>query len=152
MGLRGPARTPTAINRLRGFPGKRGAPKHEPQPGAFHGEPPDFLGEVGRREWARLVPMLEAAGVLKETDYLALGPLFRAYENWVQCEDLIKKHGMLLKGRDGVVVKNPLLAPARHYFNELVKMLAQFAGTPSSRTSVHATEKPQASNPFLALG
>src|ERR1035441_10114762 len=81
MGLRGPAKTPTALTVLRGNPGKRALPKDEPQPRAVPPYCPEHIraDKVALREWKRLLPILTQMRVVSEADYITLGNLCLAY-------------------------------------------------------------------------
>ncbi len=60
--------TPSALNRLRGNPGKRTPNKLEPKPAVGIGSSPRWLNAEGKLEWARIVPELELIGLLTKVD------------------------------------------------------------------------------------
>ena len=64
----GPKPRPDAIKRKLGNPGKRALNDAAPQMPAGVPEPPEWLDHEARREWARIVPILQAAGVLTLAD------------------------------------------------------------------------------------
>jgi phage terminase small subunit len=69
MGLRGPAKKPTALEAAQGFPGKRAVNDHEPQ--FAEGEPdmPRGLSRGARRIWRITVAiMLQVPGLLTIAD------------------------------------------------------------------------------------
>jgi phage terminase small subunit len=69
MGLRGPAKKPTALEAAQGFPGKRAVNDHEPQ--FAEGEPdmPRGLSRGARRIWRITVTiMLQVPGLLTIAD------------------------------------------------------------------------------------
>ncbi len=75
MGVRGPAPIPTAINHIRGNPGKRKKNHSEPKPTVQIPYCPAHLDEDARKEWDRLAPILVRMRILTEADYIALGSL-----------------------------------------------------------------------------
>lgn len=136
MGLRGPAPVPTEINRLRGFPGKRGEHKTEPKPEPFSAEPPAHLDASAREEWGRLVPILKRMKVLTEADYIALGNLCLAYSTMIEAQTKLTETGLLMKTGTGFIMQNPLVSIVRQNSDAVLKLLREFGLTPSSRTRV----------------
>jgi phage terminase small subunit len=80
-----PGRTPTPsyLKLLRGNPGKRRIPP-EPTPEieAACPDPPGFLGEYAREEWARVSPSLHACRLLTAMDIMPLSAYCVAYAQW----------------------------------------------------------------------
>jgi phage terminase small subunit len=76
MGLRGAAPKPTKLRLLEGrSPGRdSGNRPVKPGPPFERGAPtpPDWISDEARDEWARVVPELEALGVLRLVDQAAL--------------------------------------------------------------------------------
>jgi hypothetical protein len=64
----GPKPTPTAKNRLRGYPGKRARNHDEPQPAPTTADPPDDLTGAARELWDRLAPECVRLGMLTAID------------------------------------------------------------------------------------
>lgn len=151
MGLRGPAPTPTAINKMRGNPGKRKRNHAEPQPGEFRAKPPDHLDEYARKEWKRLVPILKRMDVLRDADYLALASLCIASSALAHAQSEVNRLGDYVKGPDGSPIKNP----ARRIVNEQIAIVNQlsreFGLTPSSRTRIQVAPAAPAESKWSRL-
>ncbi len=154
MGQRGPAPSPTAINRVRGFPGKRAPSKLEPNPEAVRPVMPGHLDEAAKAEWERVCPMLERMKVLTEADGIALANLCIDYSLLQKAQESLAKTGLLTNTEQtGMIHLNPLLALVATTTDRVARALQQFGMTPSSRTRVNtvsATTK--ADDPWAKLG
>ena len=138
---------PTALKKLRGNPGKRKLNENEPQ--AKPGRPPlpPGLTDVAQAEWDRMVPELEAIGVLSTIDGSALAAYCQAYSRWLQAEAEIDAHGITLvtkheteKGLvDGDIKKNPAVTVANDAMKLMRAFLSEFGMTPSSRSRIKAS-------------
>jgi P27 family predicted phage terminase small subunit len=153
MGLRGAPPTPTAINKIRGFPGKRKPGADEPMPTIGAPAMPDYLDEVAVQEWNRLMPELLKMRVVTEADAIPLGNLCQAYSILIDAQRQLQKTGILYKTKSGYIQQSPLLGII-HAQTTIVNGLArEFGLTPSSRTRIKAA--PAASpdvNKFSKLG
>jgi P27 family predicted phage terminase small subunit len=149
MGTRG--RTPKSdeVKKLQGNPGKRG-PKNSAK-GNENGtedalkpsaiipkgmipklEMPRGLGNKAKAEWQRVVPALEAAGVINGLDLQALQDYCLCVQRLAECEADVSKRGVLIDGDRGPV-KNPALQLAREYRANVRQWCEAFGLTPSSR-------------------
>jgi P27 family predicted phage terminase small subunit len=139
MGARGPAPKPTAIKKLMGNPGKRKLNDAEPQP--IPGVPtcPDHLDETAKREWNRLIPILQGMRVLTEADYIALGNLCQAYSIMIAAQRQMNKTGILYKTQSGYIQQSPLLNIISAQSTIVHKLLTEFGLTPASRTRIAVT-------------
>jgi hypothetical protein len=66
----GPTPTPTAVNRRRGFPGKRRINHAEPQPQPTTAAPPAGLSGLALEIWEQLAPECVQLGTLTKLDRL----------------------------------------------------------------------------------
>src|ERR1700688_4678412 len=109
MGRRGPPPTPTAINRIRGFPGKRKPNPKEPTPALCAPDCPDYLDDASKKEWHRICPLLLAMRVLTKADYIGLGMLCQAYGTMIEAQKLLNKSGILIRigGKTGYIQQSP---------------------------------------------
>src|SRR3954471_16084842 len=105
MGLAGPPPTPTAINRIRGFPGRRKPDPLEPLPTVPAGTPecPDHLDDIAKREWTRICPILLGMRVLTEGDLIGLATLCQAYGTLIDAQRRLNKSGILHKTVTGFI-------------------------------------------------
>ncbi len=76
-----------------------------------------------------------------ETDVAALEALVRSQIEEQEVSAQIKKTGLLVRGREGVPMRNPLLSVRTALRQRIDHLLAEFGMTPSSRTRVK-TEQP----------
>jgi len=131
---------PTAIRRLEGNPGHH--PFNDREPRALTGEPqiPKHLDAVARREWRRLVPLLQAVRVLSETDEIALGTLCLTYSRLIQAQKLLAADSLLVKvGKRGHLQPSAALSIVRRESEQLLKLLAHFGMTPATRSRIETT-------------
>ena len=133
----GPPPIPTEILKIRGsrLPGRRG---NEPKPQIEAPDCPEWLPQLAREEWDRLVPQLLAQRLLTKLDQGALASLCVAYSMIVQCQRVIDEEGMTYWTANGAIVKRPevgilVQAQATHK-----AYLQQFGMTPASRAGVNA--------------
>lgn len=106
----------------------------EPAPIEGDPEPPEYLDATGLDEWNRIVPMLRKMGVLSLVDGAAIGLYCASYGRYVKADGLLKKHGMLVPTGSGGLRPSPYLQIARAEMTSMTKALAEFGGTPSSRS------------------
>jgi P27 family predicted phage terminase small subunit len=113
--------------------------ENEPKPPPIIPDPPEHLDAVALAEWARLVPLLDSCGILTKIDGNALALLATWFSRWVEAEEMIQKHGIIVKApKTGVPMQNPALSIANKAMQEIAKLLAEFGMTPSSRSRVAA--------------
>src|SRR5205809_7859000 len=108
MGYRGRAPQPTSLRVIRGNPGKRPLNEREPQPRDVAPKCPDYLDDVAKKEWKKLVKMLRFMRVLTEADYMALASLCKAFSTMAKAQDQLKQTGLLLKTPSAYVQQSPL--------------------------------------------
>lgn len=84
MATRGQRPKPTALRLLNGNAGKRPINAQEPDTGAADVDPPEWLSEAAAPHWARLAPMLSAAGVMKESDRDLLATYCQTFADYLE--------------------------------------------------------------------
>ena len=160
MGKRGPAPKPdvlkTKVNRS-----KRGSNLADGiKPPVDIPECPDWLCKTAQAEWMRIVPHLLSCGLLSHLDMAALALYCQSYGRYVELEQgmtaRIKSYED--KGVDYVeavrtafidVTPNgysqisALASTLRNLKEEVLRHLAQFGMSPSSRTRVTITNQPE---------
>ena len=114
MGNRGPKPDSDMDKWLKGKANKRPAnganmavkaserPKRPPKP-------PDNLGEHGIRAWRFLWRRLVEMDLLAASDMVSLEMMCATYQVWYEASLAVKKHGVLIDGANGRLVKNPAL-------------------------------------------
>jgi len=140
--MRGRKPTPTAYRKLHGNPGKRRLPaeREEPQPriDASLPEPPDHLDEIAKAEWRRIVPELNAAGLMTVIDRAAVAAYCAQYGRWVVAEEKLKllETRWLAKTPNGAVQQVPWLSIANRALELMHKFLVEFGMTAASRVKL----------------
>jgi P27 family predicted phage terminase small subunit len=179
MGLRGPAKTPTALTVLRGNPGKRALPKNEPQPREVPPYCPEHIraDKVALREWNRVLAILTQMRVVSEADYITLGNLCLAYSTMIAAQEkiaalnasgsgigglvvVVGKKAITRKTVDGTLVTtespgfmqiSPLLSIVSNSILTITKLCREFGLTPASRPGVKASPKTPDDDPWANL-
>lgn len=138
MGRRGPKKTPTKVLKLRGS--WRGKKRPAERTGAYKRPAmPQFLTGDARREWIRILPILEKMGVLAEVDRTMLALYCKCYAEWREADDLVKS--LLIKTTGGNIIQHPALSIRTAAWERLRKICAEFGLSPSSRTGLAVTPK-----------
>ena len=143
MGKRGPAPTPTAILKQRGSWLAK-TRKDEPIIPADKIDPPKWLHKDGVKYWKEIEKILKPAGVIVNSDTMAMALLVDAIVRYLKYRDLYEKK---FKSNpiyiiDGLIKTNPLSKIVSEEFTKLKNMLTEFGMTPSSRSTINA-EPPQ---------
>lgn len=144
MGARGPAKTPTALVKLRGNPGRRRLPKGEPKPSAAAVvDPPAWLRAEAKQEWYAILPALKALGLYTEVDRAALANYCIAYADLQIAErelqlkgdtqEIVTKSGLMEAQSPWVFIKNRAQVQCNKWARE-------FGFTPASRASLATGE------------
>lgn len=97
MGARGPAPIPTQLKVLRGNPGHQKLNRQEPKPAPIVPNCPSWLTRAAKREWRRIVPVLDAIGLLTQADMSALAGYCQSYARWVEAEEEITRLGLIVE-------------------------------------------------------
>jgi P27 family predicted phage terminase small subunit len=144
--MKGRKPDPTALRVLRGNPGRRPLPAHEPAAPPLDVAAPDWLTAEAAAEWDRLAPLLARIGVLTESDRSALAAYTEAWATWREATANIRQRGMVVMPKDGQIpVVSPYVKIAHDALLHMRGFLVEFGLTPSSRVRVHATPPPKAS-------
>ena len=126
MGERGPVPIPHARRRNKRLStGKRVAV-------AAPEMPDDFDGEAAA-EWERIVPDIEAMGLLALLDRGVLIRYCRGWANWIDIDKKLRATTLLIKGRGESVVRNPLWMMRSDIENTLEALGKQLGLTPAAR-------------------
>lgn len=132
---------PTALKVLRGNPGRRPLPPHEPQPPAGDPKAPGWLRSRARGFWRRLLPTVQVMRVMTVADDQALALLCDALAEYVDCRRVVRERGAVcqVETKRGLVERpRPEVAMAQDAWRRAQRMLMEFGLTPSARTRVHA--------------
>lgn len=110
---------------------------NEPHPRVQRPKCPDYLDEVAKREWRRLVPVLERMEVLTEADGIALANLCQQLSMLQQAQIKLQKTGLLMKTRSGYIQQSPLVGIITAAVDQVGKLCREFGLTPAARTRIH---------------
>ena len=138
MSHRGRRPKPTGMKLLAGNPGRRPLNKREPKPKRSVPHCPKQLSAAAKREWQRIAKELAKLGLLSRIDRAALAAYCQAWGRWIEAEDKLKKHGVIVKSPNGFPVQSPYLNVANQAMKQMTRMVVEFGMTPSSRSGVQA--------------
>jgi P27 family predicted phage terminase small subunit len=101
-------------------------------------EPPDYLSDRARVEWARAGALLKDAGLMTPLDAVAFGRFCQLVARISEAEEGLAKHGLLVKStsNNGGPMVSPYLSIVNQCSKQLVLLCAEFGMTPSSRSRV----------------
>ncbi len=136
--MRGRKPKPTRLKLVEGNPGKRPLNRHEPRPAPAIPTCPAHLNPSAKAEWKRLACELQALGILSHLDRAVLAAYCQAWGRWVEAEEALKKHGVVVRSPNGFPVQSPYLAIANKALEQMRSMLTEFGMSPSSRSRVSA--------------
>lgn len=108
--------------------------------------PPIRLDPTAAREWRRLIVHLTKTHVLAEQELGALAIHCLALSGISACDREIKREGLLIDGRGGVQVKNPLLTARAAYVDQAIKTARELGLTPLTRTNTRPIDANDAEN------
>ncbi len=139
----GRPRKPTKLHLINGNPSKLDLDERlrkEPQPRPSIPKWPTWLNKHAKKEWKRVVPMLDELGLLTEIDMAALAAYCQSYARWKQAEELVEEHGLTYvhtnKGGEDNDTARPEVAIAHKYLDKVKAFATEFGLTPSSRTRI----------------
>jgi hypothetical protein len=141
--MKGRPPKPVEQKRREGNPGKRKLPEPvlvegRPQPGSL--EPPKGLAPEAREAWERIVPTLEAVGILDGVDAMALEAMVTQWARAKQAGRVIDEFGHAALGSTGQLVEHPALATERSAMSLFLKFAEHYALTPVARTRLGLAE------------
>jgi P27 family predicted phage terminase small subunit len=122
--------------------------KDRAQPSAFVPEagtpkPPAELTKEARAEWNRVVPLLEADGILAFVDLAGLVAYCDSYGTWQRATRMLKVKGLTFKTPKGYTQQRPEVSIADRARKQMVDFAREFGWTPSARGKVKPPAKKQ---------
>ena len=138
MGYRGPIPKPTVLEIAEGRPGHRAINRNEPKARNVAPKCPDHLDERARKEWRRMVPILQRMKVLTEADGYSLANLCQTYSTLVTAQEKLSEAGILYKAPSGYIMQSPLLAVVNQCIDTITKLSREFGLTPAARSRIIA--------------
>lgn len=146
--MKGAKPIPTHLKVVRGTAEKRYMNPNEPTPDLSDMEPPQELSPDARAEWDRVRKLLLDAGIVSVLDTAALVAYCETYATWADATQKVRKTGAVLKKGNGDLYRNPFLRVANDAQDRMIKLMAEFGMTPSSRTRVSARKDKPKDDPW----
>ncbi len=140
MGKRGPPPKPTAQKKAEGTYRASRASRNElaPKPGVP--DRPNWLDAEGRREWDKVVPQLEALGVLATIDAAMLADYCSAQALAVKATRIYQRQGPQVTV-NGQKQRHPMIKVAQEARAQARLFAGEFGLSPSSRSRISAPDK-----------
>lgn len=137
-------KTPTVLKLVKGTtqPPCR-TNKNEPKPDNNRPKPPSIVTGAALNEWKRIMPQLEAVGLVSLVDRAALAAYCVAYGRWIDAEKSVAEHGYMLKAPNNLPMPSPYLSVANKAMEQMMKAIREFGLSPASRSSVSSITKPE---------
>lgn len=130
--MRGRRPKPTALKVLEGTRKDR-INTREPRSSKTPARP-TYLDAVAKKEWARIIPILERMRVLAEADGPLLAIYCQAHSDLVSALKELRKLGRVVTTPTGTLKPNPYLQVASNAKAEMARVLTEFGCSPSSRS------------------
>lgn len=130
---------PTRLKILRGNPGKRKLNDQEPKPRGGVPKCPEFLDKEAKVEWRRVVPELQAMGLMATAYRAALAQLCQAWAEFVIATKTVKSEGRTLTAatqHGERTYAHPAVAQQRSAWAAYRSYCAMFGLDPSSITKI----------------
>ena len=140
MGKRGPAKTPTAVLKIRdSWRAKTRDGEPEPSPGLP--ECPAWLRDKAKLAWGQLVPLLDDMGVLFRVDEKALARYCELWARWLEASQWIQANGEVWEKKDEegnltYAQQYPQVGIVNKLGEQLARLESQFGMTPSARAGL----------------
>ncbi len=101
-------------------------------------DPPEHLGEIGKAKWRELSAELDRLGILTVVDTDALLVYCDAYETYIDAKAQVDDpdQGAVVFTDKGNPIQNPWLSIKNQALERMMKVMAEFGMTPSSRSRV----------------
>jgi P27 family predicted phage terminase small subunit len=142
---------PTYLKVLEGNPGRRPLTRNEPKPPAVRPACPRHLSDEAKKEWRRIVPELQAVGLITRIDRAGLALYCQAWGRWLEAEEALRKYGVMVKSPSGFPMQSPYLAVANKTMEQMRGLLTEFGMSPASRTRISVQERGDEDPEFEAL-
>ena len=129
--------TPSALNDLRGNPGKRARNHQEPRFPDGELRCPDWLGDAGRAKWAEMLPKLQAVpGLMKPAYGDALALYCEAFEDMLDAREEIAKEGATCTSDNGGAYQHPAVGRKNKAIQRMKAFGALFGLSPSDAANL----------------
>lgn len=107
-------------------------------------KPPNWLDEIAKKEFKRIVKEMDSIELLTNIDVAALAIVCDAYSKYVQASEAINKTNLLVKytnkGGNTNYIENPYVKVATKYAEMYKKYCVEIGLTPASRLRMTVTQ------------
>ena len=98
---------------------------------------PPFLRGTARKEWDRIVPQLERAGILDQVDQAALAVYCQARSDYSWAVYKLRREGrIVVNPKSGLARAHPAIRVQRESAETIRKFAVEFGLTPSARSRI----------------
>jgi len=144
MGKRGPTPTPTNLRLLRGESRPSRINQNEPVPANRQPLPPTDVTPEIQAVWDRVVEDLRIMHMLAGADEDMIYAYCVTVVKYRDAVRLVNSAGLVMRGRDGNIVKNPAVQFVRDFGAQLRVLGNEFGFSPAARVGLSTKEKPSA--------
>lgn len=105
---------------------------------------PPHLSELAKKEWERILPIIERWNLVSELDTASLALYCVSYARWQEAETMLARiaaetgDSLVIMSPSKFPVQNPYLSIANRAMEDCYKYLQQFGLSPAARTRVTA--------------
>lgn len=103
-------------------------------------EAPEWLSEIARDEWNRIIGVLVTTGIVTEADLAVMAGYCQSWSDYITAVMDINKNGTTLTSETGVIKPNPALGIMDKAWTRCLRAATELGITPSSRGKVMAGE------------
>lgn len=126
---------PTVVKLLHGVPGHRALPENEPQGQGILWAPPVWFDTEQRNQWHYSLEK-SPLGLLTETDREMLMLWVCACVEYARANIEVRKHGQVIKTREGNVIQNPYLGVMNRQALIMMRVASELGFSPAARASL----------------
>lgn len=156
--MSGPPPKPHNLQVLNGFPSKQSKAKRNRKPLTFtEGRPecPDWLDDIAKDEWGKVVSELEAKGMLMKIDRFLVAAYCEYFSEWWILRKKIKKDGRTydsskVEGQK-MMRPNPDIKIANDAFKNARQLITDLSLSPSARARLTDPVDPTDTDPLEEL-
>jgi P27 family predicted phage terminase small subunit len=140
MTKRGPASAPSALQKLRGTPKSR-INENEPEANLGVPDPPSSMTDEALEVWEYTVEELRYMNVLSLADRDSLACYCEAVAIHRRASEILAFEGLMIEGRDGKMVKNPVVQLQKDAASTMKTFAVEFGLTPRARADIKVDKK-----------
>jgi len=142
--MKGRKPLPTHLKLITGNPGRRPLNKHEAKTRIVIPDPPEMLSDPKNaealKEWFRVTQLLAEVGLIAKLDRAIIAAYCVAWGRWIECEEEVRRSGMILRAPGGVPMYSPYFSAANRAMEQLRQFSEQIGLSGSARSRIKAAE------------